>query len=72
MKQMGDYNKKIFALIGASGYIAPRHMKDTGNELVAALDGIGIMDSNFPEASFFTEFERFVDKWHRNGNKKIE
>ena len=74
-------NKKNFALIGASGYIAPRHMKaikDTGNELVAALDpydGIGIMDSNFPEASFFTEFERFdrfVDKWHRNGNKKIE
>ena len=70
-------NKKNFALIGASGYIAPRHMKaikDTGNELVAALDpydGIGIMDSNFPEASFFTEFERF-DKWHRNGNKKIE
>ena len=73
-------NKKNFALIGASGYIAPRHMKaikDTGNELVAALDpydGIGIMDSNFPEASFFTEFERFdrfVDKWHRNGNKKI-
>ena len=74
-------NKKNFALIGASGYIAPRHMKaikDTGNELVAALDpydGIGIMDSTFPEASFFTEFERvdrFVDKWHRNGNKKIE
>ena len=73
--------EKNFALIGASGYIAPRHMKaikDTGNELVAALDpydGIGIMDSNFPEASFFTEFERFdrfVDKWHRNGNKKIE
>ena len=67
-------NKKNFALIGASGYIAPRHMKaikDTGNELVAAL----MMDSNFPEASFFTEFERFdrfVDKWHRNGNKKIE
>ena len=74
-------NKKNFALIGASGYIAPRHMKaitDTGNELVAALDHydvFGIMDSNFPEASFFTEFERFdrfVDKWHRNGNKKIE
>lgn len=70
-----------FALIGASGYIAPRHMKaikETGNTLVAALDpydGIGIMDSHFPEASFFTEFERFdrfVDKWHRDGNKKIE
>ena len=73
--------KKNFALIGASGYIAPRHMKaikETGNELIAALDpydGIGIMDSHFPQASFFTEFERFerfVDKWHRDGNKKIE
>ena len=72
---------KNFALIGAAGYIAPRHMKaikETGNELVAALDpydGIGIMDSNFPKASFFTEFERFdrfVDKWHRDGNKRIE
>lgn len=72
---------KNFALIGASGYIAPRHMraiKETGNELVAALDpydGIGIMDSHFPQAHFFTEFERFdrfVDKWHRDGNKKIE
>ncbi|WP_373073626.1 Gfo/Idh/MocA family protein [Sulfurimonas sp.] len=74
-------NSKNFALIGASGYIAPRHMKaikETGNNLVAALDpydGIGIMDSHFPQASFFTEFERFdrfVDKWHRDGNKKIE
>ena len=74
-------NSKNFALIGAAGYIAPRHMKaikDTGNNLIAALDpydGIGIMDSNFPQASFFTEFERFdrfVDKWHRDGNKKIE
>lgn len=72
--------KKNFALVGASGYIAPRHMqaiKETGNELVAALDpydGIGIMDSNFPEADFFTEFERFdrfVDKWRRNTGKKL-
>lgn len=70
-----------FAMIGAAGYIAPRHMKaikETGNTLIAALDrydGIGIMDSHFPEASFFTEFERFdrfVDKWHRDGNKRIE
>ena len=74
-------DKKNFALIGAAGYIAPRHMKaikDTGNNLIAALDpydGIGIMDSNFPEADFFTEFERFdrfVDKWHRNNGKKID
>lgn len=72
---------KNFALIGAAGYIAPRHMraiKDTGNELVAALDpydGIGIMDSNFPNADFFTEFERFdrfVDKWRRDSGKRID
>ena len=54
-----------FALIGAAGYIAPRHMKaikDTGNNLLAAMDpsdSVGIMDSYFPEAFFFTEFERF-------------
>ena len=54
-----------FALIGAAGYIAPRHMKairDTGNELVAALDksdSVGIMDSYFFDVAFFTEFERF-------------
>ena len=74
-------NHKNFGLIGASGYIAPRHMKairDTGNELVAALDpydGIGIMDGNFPQADFFTEFERFdrfVDKWRRDTGKKID
>lgn len=56
---------KNFALIGAAGYIAPRHMKaikDTKHQLVAALDKhdcVGIMDSYFPNASFFTEFERF-------------
>ena len=56
---------KKFALIGAAGYVAPRHMKaikDTGNDLVAALDkndSVGILDSYFPEADFFTEFERF-------------
>ncbi|NQY23205.1 MAG: Gfo/Idh/MocA family oxidoreductase [Campylobacteraceae bacterium] len=73
--------KKKIALIGASGYIAPRHMKaikETCNELVAALDpydGIGTMDSYFPQASFFTEFERFdrfVDKYHRENDKRIE
>lgn len=56
---------KYFGLIGAAGYIAPRHMKaikDTGNILVAALDkgdSVGIIDSYFPEADFFVEFERF-------------
>ena len=56
---------KNFALIGAAGYIAPRHMKaikDTGNNLLAAMDpsdSVGIIDSYFPQSYFFTEFERF-------------
>jgi UDP-N-acetyl-2-amino-2-deoxyglucuronate dehydrogenase len=63
-----------FALIGAAGYIAPRHMKairETGNTLVAALDpydGVGIIDSYFPDANFFIEPERFdrhLDKLRR-------
>jgi UDP-N-acetyl-2-amino-2-deoxyglucuronate dehydrogenase len=67
---------KNFVLIGAGGYIAPRHMKaikDTGNNLLAALDrhdSVGILDSYFPEADFFTEFERFdrhVEKLKRQG-----
>lgn len=67
---------KRFALIGGAGYVAPRHMraiKDTGNSLVAVLDpndSVGVIDSHFPEADFFTEFERFdrhVDKKRRKG-----
>ncbi len=67
---------KRFALIGAAGYIAPRHMKailDTGNDLVAAFDpydGVGVIDSYFPNAKFFTEFERFdrhIDMLRRKG-----
>jgi len=56
---------KNFALIGAAGYIAPRHMraiKDTGNKLVAAYDpydGVGVIDSYSPDTKFFVEFERF-------------
>lgn len=56
---------KNFALIGASGYIAPRHLKaikDTNNNLLTALDkfdSVGIMDSYFPNADFFVETERF-------------
>jgi UDP-N-acetyl-2-amino-2-deoxyglucuronate dehydrogenase len=52
-------------LIGAAGFIAPKHLKaikETGNNLVAALDifdSVGVMDSYFPKADFFTEFERF-------------
>ncbi|MGD9826240.1 Gfo/Idh/MocA family oxidoreductase [Desulfobacter sp.] len=67
---------KRFALIGGAGYVAPRHMraiKDTGNLLTAVLDphdSVGVIDSYFPEAHFFTEFERFdrhVDKKKRQG-----
>ncbi len=66
-----------FGLIGAAGYIAPRHMraiKDTNNDLVVALDrndSVGIIDSYFPVADFFTEPERFdrhIEKLRRNGN----
>lgn len=71
---------KRFALIGAAGYIAPRHMKaikETGNVLVAALDkhdNVGILDSYFPQCDFFTEFERFdrhIDKLRRQ-NQPID
>ena len=69
---------KNFTLIGAAGYIAPRHLraiKETGNALVAAydkFDSVGIMDSFFPEASFFTEqelFDRHCTKLKSQGNK---
>jgi len=74
-------NPLNFALIGAAGYIAPRHMKairDTGNRLTALLDpydGIGIIDSYFPEADYFSEPERFdrhLDKMRRAGDSKID
>jgi UDP-N-acetyl-2-amino-2-deoxyglucuronate dehydrogenase len=67
---------KKFALIGVGGYIAPRHLaaiRDTNNQLLAALDkfdSVGILDSYFSDAHFFTEFERFdrhVDKLKRKG-----
>jgi len=67
-----------FGLIGAAGYIAPRHMraiKAIGGDIKAALDphdSVGIIDSFFPNASFFVEFERFdrhVDKLRRRGEK---
>ncbi|MCA3265823.1 MAG: Gfo/Idh/MocA family oxidoreductase [Azospirillum sp.] len=67
-----------YALIGAAGYIAPRHMRairDTGGNLLAAFDpkdSVGILDSYFPEAHFFTEFERFdrhLDKLRRRGKR---
>ncbi|HCJ52899.1 MAG: oxidoreductase [Candidatus Kerfeldbacteria bacterium RIFCSPLOWO2_01_FULL_48_11] len=65
---------KNFAMTGVAGYIAPRHLqaiKDTGNQLIAALDpqdSVGILDSYFGDVAFFTEFERFdrhIDKLRR-------
>lgn len=67
-----------FALIGAAGYIAPRHMKAikaVDGDLKVAFDpndSVGIIDSHFPQAHFFTEFERFdrhVDKLRRRGER---
>jgi len=70
---------KNFALVGAAGYIAPRHMqaiKDTGNRLVTAVDpsdSVGILDWYFMDVDFFTEFERFdrhTEKLRREGEDK--
>lgn len=70
--------KKNFALIGVAGYIAPRHvraMKETGHTLVASLDrfdSVGFLDSYFPNADFFIEFERFdrhIAKLNRQGTR---
>jgi UDP-N-acetyl-2-amino-2-deoxyglucuronate dehydrogenase len=78
MSENRQYN---FGLIGAAGYIAPRHMKaikDTGNNLIAALDkndSVGVIDSYFPQADFFLETERFdrhLDKLRRTGDQKID
>jgi len=78
---MNGQSHKNFALIGAAGYIAPRHMraiKDTDNKLVVALDpmdSVGIIDSFFPEADFFIEPERMdrhLDKLRRSGEKKVD
>jgi UDP-N-acetyl-2-amino-2-deoxyglucuronate dehydrogenase len=72
---------KRFAIIGVGGYVAPRHLKaikDTGNVVVAALDkndSVGIIDSYFPQADFFTEFERFdrhLELLRRKGAEKID
>lgn len=65
---------KNFALVGAAGFVAPRHLKaiaDTGNRLSAAVDpsdSVGVIDRYFPEAAFFTEverFDRFLEKRRR-------
>jgi UDP-N-acetyl-2-amino-2-deoxyglucuronate dehydrogenase len=76
-----DKKVKNFALIGAAGYIAPRHMqaiKATGNRLIASLDksdSVGIIDSYFPNTSFFTEFERFdrhLERQRRSNGNKVD
>ena len=72
---------KNFALIGAAGYIAPRHMraiKDLGHNLLAAYDindSVGIIDSISPQSEFFTEFERFLEfayQAKRNPSTKLD
>lgn len=72
---------KNFALLGAAGFVAPRHLKaikDTGNELVAALDpfdSVGIIDSYFPNAHFFVEperFDRYLERKKYQENLKID
>ena len=72
---------KNFALIGAGGYIAPRHLqaiRDTNNNLIAALDrfdSVGIMDSYFPEAKFFVEpeiFDRYLEKLKYEDNSNLD
>ena len=72
---------KNIAMIGVAGYIAPRHLraiKDTNNNLIAALDkfdSVGVMDSYFPEAEFFVEVERFdrhVEKIKRQKNIQLD
>lgn len=69
--------KKAFALLGAAGYVAPRHMaaiRDVGGSLVAAMDpsdSVGVLDSYFPQADFFVSFEafeRFVYKQSKIGS----
>jgi UDP-N-acetyl-2-amino-2-deoxyglucuronate dehydrogenase len=68
-----------FALVGAAGFVAPRHMKaiaDTGNTLIAAFDphdSVGVIDRYFPDAAFFTEverFDRFLEKQRRLGESE--
>ena len=72
---------KNFGLIGVAGYVAPRHLKaikEVGGDLLVALDkfdSVGVMDSYFPDASFFVEFERFdrhVEKLKREKNVSLD
>lgn len=66
---------KNFAVIGAAGYIAPRHLKaikELGHKIIVAYDindSVGIIDSISPESEFFTEFERF---FYFAGKQKLD
>lgn len=79
--KIAESSPKKFALIGAAGFIAPKHMraiKESGNNIIAALDpcdSVGIMDTYFPKADFFTEperFDRYLDKKKRIKQTKID
>lgn len=79
LAKMNNTEIKNFALIGAAGYIAPRHMKaikETGNNLIVAMDisdSVGILDQYFDDVDFFTEFERFdrhIDRLRRQNEGK--
>ena len=72
---------KNFGIIGVGGYIAPRHLKaikETGNNLVVALDksdSVGIMDSYFPQCSFYTEYvsmKDLIDLLKKSNTQKID
>jgi UDP-N-acetyl-2-amino-2-deoxyglucuronate dehydrogenase len=58
---------RTFALIGVAGYIARRHLeaiRDVGGTLTAChdvTDSVGILDSYFPDARFFTDGSEFED-----------
>lgn len=74
---MSEKKPRNFGLVGAAGFVAPRHMKaikDTGNRLIAATDphdNVGVLDGYFPEVRFFTEIERFdrhLEKLRRKGD----
>ena len=73
--------EKNFAIIGVAGYVAPRHLKaikETGNNLIAALDksdSVGVLDNYFPDADFFIELERFdrhIEKLKRKENTRLD
>jgi UDP-N-acetyl-2-amino-2-deoxyglucuronate dehydrogenase len=70
---------KNFAVVGVGGYIAPRHLRairDTGNQLVAAVDpkdSVGLLDQYSFDVKFFTEIERFdrhLEKLRRGAEER--